>query len=245
MESEYQDKKVKMQLHILIVEDEPPIARHIEWCCRNLLKEKISSIKITNTLNDAIDHISKNKVDLCLLDLNLKGRNGFDLLKQVVSFSFHTIIISAYTDQAVIAFEYGVLDFVPKPFTDERLQNAFNRYFSNLSVNENKLKYLVIRKQNVNQILQIENILYFKAAGFYVEAHLHKGGVEIVDKHLNNLEKILPDRFLRTHRSYIVDLELIDIFKHEGGGKYQLTLKNGEMLPLNRHQYKTLQNHFK
>ena len=50
------------------------------------------------------------------------------MLQTLVSYAFHTIIISANTHQAIEAFEYGVLDFIPKPFTVERLQNAPARY---------------------------------------------------------------------------------------------------------------------
>ena len=72
-------------------------------------------------MESAFAYLKDHQIDLLLLDLNLDGGNGFDILKYTVSQSFHTIIISAYTDQAITAFQYGVLDFIPKPFRDEEL----------------------------------------------------------------------------------------------------------------------------
>ncbi|MBK7227614.1 MAG: hypothetical protein IPH97_01775 [Ignavibacteriales bacterium] len=59
--------------------------------------------------------------------MNLNAKDGFELLKQVVSQSFHTIVISANINRAIEAFEYGVLDFIPKPYNIERLKAAFQR----------------------------------------------------------------------------------------------------------------------
>ena len=115
-------------MRILIVEDEYSIAKDIEWNCHQLLGKKIELLQIKQTLESAYDFLVQNQIDLLLLDLNLSGKNGFDLLKDAVSGSFHTIIISAHTDQAIEAFKYGVLDFLPKPFEKDRLQKAFKRY---------------------------------------------------------------------------------------------------------------------
>ncbi len=71
-------------------------------------------------------------IDVLFLDLNLNGKDGFDLLKTSVSGAFHVIIISAHTEQALKAFEYGVLDFVGKPFNKERLARALDRVFERI-----------------------------------------------------------------------------------------------------------------
>ena len=108
-------------MNILIVEDESRIAKRIERMTRDIFGDTLQSLKHINTLHEALPFIENNSLDLVLLDLNLNGDNGFDLLTTAVSKSFHTIVISAYRDQAITAFEYGVLDFVPKPFNRERL----------------------------------------------------------------------------------------------------------------------------
>ena len=76
------------------------------------------------------------------------------MLQTLVSYAFHTIIISANTHQAIEAFEYGVLDFIPKPFTVERLQKAMDRYEFAIQV-ENTAQYLTIHRIGVVEIVQI------------------------------------------------------------------------------------------
>lgn len=231
-------------MRIIIVEDERPIAKYIEKLCGEILGEKIKSIHTFHTLEQASGFLDDSQVDLCLLDLNLNGEDGYELLKTAVAGSFHTIVISANTDRAVDAFEYGVLDFVGKPFDEDRLQKAFDRYFNRMERQEIPTKYLSIRKGRRNFILNVDTILYFKAAGIYVDAHLKNGKVEILDKTMDRLGQILPSRFMRIHRSYFVDISHIQHYEHLGGGTYHVNLKNGESLPLSRQKYKELHELF-
>ena len=228
-------------MRILIVEDEPRIARDIAWSCKQILGKEITSIKIIQTLDEASDYLFKGRIDILLLDLNLHGKNGYELLRHAVSGSFHTIIISAHTDQAYEAFQYGVLDFLPKPFDEERLREAFNRYFNRLPRIEKSTQYLTVRKYNRNDILSVDDILYFRAANFYVDAVLKTGEVEILDKTMNRLEQILPSRFFRIHHSYIADIEQIRSFTPVKKGTSQVLLKNGAVLPLSKNRFKRLQ----
>jgi DNA-binding LytR/AlgR family response regulator len=169
-------------MKLLIVEDEPPIARYIESCCRDVLNTKIRDIHTVLTLDEACKYLFEHSIDICLLDLDLQGENGYELLKMAVSGSFYTIIISAHTERAIEAFEYGVLDFVAKPFDEERLHAAFGRYFDRLKNNDMKLQYVFTRKQDGNVLLAVEDIDYFQADGVYVEAHLTDGRVELLNK---------------------------------------------------------------
>jgi two-component system, LytTR family, response regulator LytT len=231
-------------MRILIVEDESPIAEYIEKSCRAILGPKIQSIKIIYELDQASDYLNQNKIDLLLLDLNLHGENGYELLKSAVAGSFHTIIISAYTNQAIEAFEYGVLDFVPKPFKEERLRYAFDRYFAKDNNRESATKYLTARRGNENIVIPVEKIRYFKSAGIYSEAYLTNGKKELLNKNMNQLIQILPKNLLRIHRTCIVDINQIHSFKHGGGGIYNVILHSGEVLPLNRTKFKELQECF-
>lgn len=229
-------------MRILIVEDEYSIARDIEWNCRQILGTKIESMQMIQTLEEATDFLVKHPIDLLLLDLNLSGKNGYELLRVAVAGSFHTIIISAHTDQAIEAFEYGVLDFLPKPFDEARLGKAFDRYFGRLAREGDSTKYLTVRKHNKHVILPIDDILYFKAANYYSEAMLNTGEVEILDKSLDRLNQLLPSRFFRIHRSCIVDTNYVESFTPVIKGSSRLTLKNGEKLPISKRRYKELRD---
>ena len=78
-------------------------------------------------LQQGLGFIKEQSIDLLFLDLNLNREDGYELLEEVAAESFHTIIVSAYKDRAIRAFEYGVLDFVAKPYTEERLSLAIQR----------------------------------------------------------------------------------------------------------------------
>ncbi|MBN1540745.1 response regulator transcription factor [candidate division KSB1 bacterium] len=230
-------------LRILIVEDEPPIAEYIADLCHTILDKRPHLLQIRYSLQAAIDHLQEHSVDLCLLDLNLSGKNGYEILTQAIARSFHTIVISAYTDQAVQAFEYGVLDFIPKPFTPKRLQKAFTRYFDRRYRKELATVFLPVREGARIRLLPCERIVYFKSADNYVQAISSDGKRSLIDKPLYRLMQILPAHFIRIHRSYAVDLRRIVSFGHLSGGRYSVQLRDNILLPLGRAYLSDVRSH--
>jgi DNA-binding LytR/AlgR family response regulator len=232
----------KRNINILIVEDEPPIAREIERLTQQHLNSYHLNICIAHVLTEAFIRIEQTAFDLCLLDLQLANQSGFDILHGVVSRNFHAIIISAHTDMAIEAFEYGVLDFVPKPIKSDRLKLAFNRFLGLNKPEHSGVKYLVVRKRTENHIISISNVLFFKADGYLVEIHLGNGRMELYDKPLNRLEQILPENFIRIHRSFITDINQIQFYRHKGNAVYEIVLKNGLILPMSNGQFKIMKD---
>ncbi len=227
-------------MNILIVEDESRIAKRIERMTREILGDTLQSLNRINTLQEALQFIENNVLDLVLLDLNLNGDNGFDLLRTAVAESFHTIIISAYKEQAITAFEYGVLDFVPKPFNRERLEQALHRTITNEKLATKELKFLAIKKRHRIQLIPIEDLLYIKGAGPYTELFLANGKKELHDKSLEKLEQLLSPTFERTHKSYLVKMAEIKEIIVESGSKYMAELKHGARIPIGRTKYKDI-----
>lgn len=227
-------------MNILIVEDEARIAKRIERMTIDILGNALLSIQQINTLDEALNFIENHTLDIVLLDLNLNGDNGFDLLATAVSKSFHTIIISAYKDQAITAFEYGVLDFVPKPFNQERLEQAFNRVIAKEKTATQQTKYLAVKKRHKVELVPIKNLVYIKGAGAYAELFLTDGTKELHDKSLEKLEHLLSGSFERIHKSYLVKLSEVKGISVATGSKYIAELKNGELLPIGRTKYKDM-----
>jgi two-component system response regulator LytT len=225
---------------VAIVEDEPLIAGRIERLTREILGTKLKKVIVKNSLPEAREYLFEHPVDLLLLDLNLHGKNGFVLLKQAVSGSFHTIIISAHTDRALEAFEYGVLDFLGKPFSKARLQKAFLRFEHTEKNNLCPTKYIAVRKTGKLLLIEADDIRYVKGAGIYSEIVLKRGGIELHDKSLNRLDAVLPANFIRTHKSYIVNMQCVKNFSSLGGSRYNLELSSGEILPVSRNRYKDI-----
>ncbi|PWL38897.1 DNA-binding response regulator [Flagellimonas aquimarina] len=227
-------------MNILIVEDELRIAKRIERMTRDIFGNSLQSLKHTNTLHEALLFIENNTLDLVLLDLNLNGDNGFDLLTKAVSESFHTVVVSAYKDQAVTAFEYGVLDFVPKPFNQDRLAQAFKRATAKEKAENSKIKFLAVKKKGRMQLVPIEDVLYIKGAGAYTELFLMDGRKELHDKSLEKLEQLLSYSFERIHKSYLAKMSEVNQIIVESGSKYMVELKNGTRIPIGRTKYKDL-----
>lgn len=227
-------------MNILIVEDESRIAKRIGRMTRDIFGNALQSLKHINNLHEALNFIKNNPLDLVLLDLNLNGDNGFDMLTTAVSESFHTIIISANKDLAITAFEYGVLDFVPKPFNRDRLEQAFNRAITKEIIGTNIIKLLAIKKRGKIQLIPIKNVLFIKGAGTYTELFLTDGTKELHDKSLEKLEQLLSHSFERIHKSYLVKMSEIKGIIVKSGSKYMAELKNGELIPIGRTKYKDI-----
>ena len=227
-------------MRILIVEDESRIAKRLTRLTREILADRLTSLKHVNTLQEATLFIEKNELDLLFLDLNLNGEDGFDLLATAVSQSFHTIVVSAYKDQAITAFEYGVLDFVPKPFNKGRLEQALSRLVRAEGPFESVVKYLAIKKRHSLQLIKMDDVMYIKGAGTYTEVFLMDGTKELHDKSLEKLERLLGTAFERIHKSYLVKVSEVQEIIVTSGSKYMAKLKNGNQLPVGRTKYKDL-----
>lgn len=229
-------------MKIVIVEDEIMIARRIITFVKNILEDRLTSVNHFLTLEDAEDYLDENEIDLLLLDLNLNNRDGFDLLKNRLAASYFTIVISANTDRALEAFELGVLDFIGKPFKQERIEKALDRITSNALNTTNQTKYLSIKKFGRIELLEVKKILFIKASGHYSEINLIDGSKQLHDKSLDKLVTLLSDKFERVHKSYAIATDQMKALHKYPGSKYELELQNGKVIPLGRTHYSRIKN---
>ena len=191
-------------MNILIIEDEIRIAKRIERMTKEFFLNTLKNITLVQSLSEGLDFIKNNVLDLVLLDLNLNGENGFDILQETSSGSFHTIIISANKENALKAFEFGVLDFIPKPFNKKRLELSFNRIVKKEEVGVENLRYLSVKKRGGINLVDINDVIFIKGAGVYTEIFIANGKKELHDKSLEKLSQLLPKSFERIHKSYLV-----------------------------------------
>lgn len=232
-------------MNIVIVEDEPLVQQRTERLSLEILASKKNKITCFNDIDDAEMYLAENSVDLLLLDLNLMGRNGFDLLKSNVAAAYHTIIISAYAEKAIEAFEFGVLDFVAKPYTKERLSKAFNRFLQSSQRSYYGCRYLSVKKLGAIELIAISDIDYIQAEGHYSLLHVNNESPSTV-LHAKNIEKImqlLPESFIRVHRSYIVNMNLVKQLTLAGGSQYVIKLHSGQEIPVGRTKYPIVKNY--
>ena len=227
-------------MRVLIVEDEAVVARRVESLCRRVLGPKLESLTVIETFDAARAALAAAPVDVLLLDLNLSGQDGMELLRESTAAAFHTIIISANTDHALRAFEFGVLDFVPKPFTQDRLAAALARVADETNRSTHPAKYLAVRKQGRLEIVPVADVVYIQGARNYSELVLTDGRRLLHDKSLDRLTAILPAGFERVHKSYLVRFANITAIHGHEGSRYEVELQGGARLPVGRTRYPEL-----
>lgn len=226
-------------MKIVILEDERVAARRLKRLILNSLGENSTTIELFNNLDDGLDYVEQNSVDLLFLDLNLNGEDGFDVLRKISDAPFQTIVVSANTDHALDAFELGVIDFIPKPFDEQRLQTALSRFTGKL----NRLQgttTLAIKNRGDVKFVPVADLVFVKGAGDYAELHCKNGDIHLHNKSMEQLSEILVDQFIRIHKSFLICRSEIDQIKIYGGGKYGAILKSGDELPVSRSRYKEL-----
>jgi len=148
--------------------------------------------------------------------------------------------LSAYKEKAIQAFEYGVLDFIPKPFNQSRLTKAFKRLQKSNTESNSETKFLAIQKRGRYLMIEIDYLRYIKGAGIYSELFFKDGRKEIHNKNLDKLSQLLPPNFDRIHKSYIVNSKEIEEILVNPGSKYTLVLTEDIHLPISRSKYKPL-----
>ena len=224
-------------MHILIVEDEVMVARALVRMIGSIFDGKSHTVHHAKSLPAATVYIEEEKIDLLFLDLNLDGEDGFTLLADLVSRSFQTIIVSANTHRAIKAFDFGVIDFVAKPFVEERLAQAVNKLslpLEHANGGTGSAEVLGVRHGGSTRLVAVEELAYAKGADNYSELHLTGGEVLLHEKSLGQLMCVLPQSFQRTHKSYVTNMTLIRGLKSHPGSKYKLELTSGTTLPIGR-----------
>ena len=244
-------------VHALVVDDEALARRNLTVLLRR--DPDIGSVAECESGLEAVEQIRKSKPDLVFLDVQMPECGGFDVLELLGSDLPPTIIfVTAYDEYALRAFEAGALDYLLKPFDDARFGRALNRakeklaYWSRGSGDVPSGDYLppqpraperlVVRSQGQVLFLSVEDIDWIEAADYY--ACLHVGSdTHILRRSLSELEQDLGDeKFIRIHRSIVVNLDRIRGLELQPGGEYEVVLQSKVRLRLSRRYRKRLQD---
>jgi len=175
-----------------------------------------------------------------LLDPELQGGDALRLLSAKSPRAFQTIIVSARTELALHAFECGVLDFVPRPVSQDRLALAMRRASRRTDPSAGAEPFLAVRRLGRIDLVAIDDLLYVEGADKYSELVLTNGQRSFYDKCLGRVEAALPRSFVRIHKSYLVRFATISRLHVHKGSRYSAELKNGLRLPVGRSRYETI-----
>lgn len=232
-------------LNVLVVDDESLARRNVTILLRG--DPDIGSVAECESGLEAIEAIRQSKPDLVFLDVQMPECGGFDVLEMLGADVPSTIIfVTAYDRYALQAFEAGALDYLLKPFDDARFARALARAKQRLAHfalrHPQSLQRLVVKNKGQVIFVAVADIDWIDAAGYY--ACLHVGNdTHIVRRTMNDLERDLRDgKFVRIHRSVLVNLERVEALERHEGGSYQVVLKSKIRLRLSRRFRKLLQD---
>ena len=232
------------KISVLVVDDEPLARAGL----RDLLAE-IDWLDCVGEAGDgsaAISAIDALKPDLVLLDIQMPGPSGIDVLRRLQHRPM-VIFTTAYAAHAVTAFELGALDYLLKPFGEERLQAALERVRAavgepraaafdrfNEAMSHAPMSRLFVRVGRSIVPLAVRDIAWFEAVGDYIAAH-GAGTQHLLHLSLNQLENRLDaTRFVRIHRTHLVNMDHVVAFRRELTGALVAELKDGTCLAVSR-----------
>lgn len=227
-------------MRVLIVEDEASIMDRLVRLTRKVLGEELKLLKQETTLAAAQARLQSEPLDVLMLDLNLNGEDGFQILRNLVSHSFHTIVVSAYPQRAIEAYDLGVIDFVTKPFSEERLSQSFNRVLGLQANRGHFAKFLAIRQQGKIELIPLNDIEYIQADGPCSRVATTTGKTLTHDKMLKNLSAILPDSFERVHKSYLVNMRKVIRLERGNDHKNFVAFASDSRIPVSRSKIKRI-----
>ncbi len=179
----------------------------------------------------ALEFIHKEHVDIIFLDINMPGLSGLEMLG-TLSERPYTILTTAYKEYALDAYQYEVVDYLVKPFDFKKFLSAIDKIFKRIGkkipyAEKSKEDYLMIKVDGDFIKIEYFNLLYMQSFGNFVR-FFTEVGMYLSQITTNELEeKIDKSKFMRVHKSYIVNLSKIS--KISGG---QIFLRNETILPI-------------
>jgi len=245
------------KIRTIIVDDEKPARRRL----RELLEKQPDIAIVAECSNgaEAVRQIRALRPDLLLLDVQMPGLDGFGVVDAIGAAQMPaTIFVTAYDQYALKAFEVSALDYLLKPFSDERFERSLARVLSFVGANRREelshrilslldqiqpkqpqntsapLDCLMIKDGGRLLFLRVEEIDWIEAAGVYVQVHTaDKTWLHRIS--LSELEAKLDARqFLRIHRSTIVNLQKVRELHPHSHGDFLVVLLDGTELKLSR-----------
>ncbi len=241
-------------LKIFIAEDEIKTLNSIKNIIENYCPETILS-GFAQTVEDAILFLSGNKIDLALFDISFPDGTSFDILKQLKSYNFNIIFITAHEEYALQAIKFSAADFLLKPLNpkeliasiqklqnknQEKLQNRLmiETLLTNLNTSRKSFKKIVLKTAERIQVVEIKNIIRCESDSSYTSFFLTGNRKIIVSKPLKEYDGMLSDvGFIRTHKSHLVNLNFIASYEKSSGGYIVMKDKTNISVSVRRKEF--------
>jgi two-component system LytT family response regulator len=240
------------RIRVLVVDDEIPARQRLIDLLRH--DPQIGEILEAENGVSAADMIHRERPDLVFLDVQMAELDGFGTIGTIGAQQMPlTVFVTAYDRHAIRAFDANALDYLLKPFSDERFDATMVRVkarlnerglgalgqrmlemASRMGAQDRWLDRFVVKSGGTTRFVRTVDIDWIEAAGVYVS--LHVGGAEIPYRAtlLELADKLDPVRFIRVHRSAIVNIESVLHLEPISHGEFEVVLKNGSRCRISR-----------
>lgn len=248
------------QIKVLIVDDEPAAHVRLEDLLR---KEKdIQIVGQARSGHEAVRAIKLQTVDLVFLDVQMPGMTGLEVVDEIGPANMPMVIfVTAYDQFALKAFNQAAIDYLVKPFDDDRFTESLTRVRRALRLRDVDLlqkrlstlveqiakqtplshspylKRIAVEMRGQMRVVPIERIDYILANGPYAELHVGEEKYLVSEQMQTLEERLPPEQFFRIHRSTIVQLNRIETLQVSAGGDYTAHLADGHRLKVSRRRW--------
>jgi two-component system, LytTR family, response regulator len=247
-------------IRVLIVDDEPLARQRLEDLLRATAGVEI--LGFAENGEAAIASIRSLAPDLVFLDVQMPGKTGLDVVREIGPKRMPaTVFVTAYDRYALQAFDAAALDYLVKPFDDERFEQALERARQLIELQEvgklsaqlmtmlrddgapkpSYLERIAVEMRGQVRVVPVGEIDYVTASGQYAEVHAGEKTYVIRERMQTLEERLDPSVFFRVHRSAIVRLDRIETLLRDAGGDYAVRLKNGTQLSVSRSRIDALE----
>ena len=249
------------EIRTIIIDDEPLARRGL----RQLIEPHADLKVIGEARNgvEAIEIVRTMKPDLIFLDVQMPEPDGFGVLKQIWSEEMPIVVfVTAYDEFAVRAFEAHALDYLVKPLQRDRFNDAVDRVRNQIRSNDalltsrrlaslleekttaSALRRVVVPSSSGELLLDVVEIDWIEADDYYSAVHVGPRR-HLIRESLASLEHRLDsDRFVRTHRSAIVNMDRVCELRMESG-EMVLVLRNGQRVPVSRRRRESVKENLR
>jgi len=250
-------------LRVLVADDERLARQRLEDLLAH--EDNIEIVGRTDNGLATVAAIRELEPDLVFLDIQMPGKTGLEVVREIGADAMPPVIFTTAYDHAITAFDLAAIDYLIKPFDDERFEKAFRRARRMIELNQvsklseelrsllsggpkpsgaakrEYLERIAVEMRGQVRIVPVKQIDYLIASGPYAELYVGDKRYLIRERMQTLEERLDPARFFRIHRSAIVRLDLVETLIRNPGGDYAVQLKGGVKLKVSRSRFEKLE----
>jgi DNA-binding LytR/AlgR family response regulator len=232
-----------MKLKAVAIDDEPLALELLQEFCHRIPNIQFEQGFSKNLA--ALKYLENNVVDLLFLDINMPKMNGVDLYRKL-QYKPMIIFVTAYSEYAVESYDVGAVDYLLKPFSFSRFEQAVDKASQLYKMNTNtalddRSKYLMLKSVNGIVKVVLSDIVFIEGLDNYLKVNLSNNALLMFRMTMKALmDKLNEKEFIKVHRSYIVPITKVEAVKHK-----TITISGGKEIPIGKNYEEVIKSVFK